>query len=73
MIFITNMTRREGNGENNYAGIESLALARQRKKNIHAYFFIGNINVCYNKLKEKNVSLDYLKVTNDKKQMRLFL
>lgn len=67
------MTRFEGNVKNDYAGIDSLALARQRNKNIHAYFFIGDIETCYNKLNQKNVSLNYLKVTNNREQMRLFL
>jgi hypothetical protein len=44
------MTRLEGNNYNEYAGIEALELARQRNKNIHAYFYIGNVNACYGKL-----------------------
>ena len=67
------MTRKEGDSYNEYAGIESLALARNRKKNIHAYFYIGDIDACYKKLTNKNVSLNYLKVTNNPNQMNEFL
>ena len=67
------MTRKEGEVYNEYAGIQSLALARQRNNNIHVYFYIGNINACYDKLNSKNVSLNNLRVTNNPNEMMQFL
>ena len=43
MLFITNMSRKEGDDWNGFAGIEGLQEIRKYSAKAQVFFFIGNV------------------------------
>lgn len=73
VIFVTNMSRKEGNDWNGLAGIEGLKQIRKLKPKAPIFFYIGDINKTIEKFNQNNITLEDVKIGNSPKEVRTFL
>jgi hypothetical protein len=73
LIFITNMTRQENNGVNEYAGIDAAKIIRQYSKTAPIFFYIGNIETAKKKLADKKMNMDKVFLGNAPKEVLDFM